>query len=68
MSIIKRMVTCYINDIPVTVPKGTTILQAAAKVGMHIPTLCHLDLHDIGVVNRQALCRICVVEDEKREL
>lgn len=68
MSIIKKMVTCYINDIPVTVPKGTTILEAAAKVGMHIPTLCHLDLHDIGVVNRQALCRVCVVEDVSKEL
>ncbi|WP_058485126.1 NADH-dependent [FeFe] hydrogenase, group A6 [Defluviitalea phaphyphila] len=50
----------------VVVPKGSTILQAAQKVGIHIPTLCHLDLHDIKMVNKAASCRICVVEVEGR--
>ncbi|NMA85161.1 MAG: 4Fe-4S binding protein [Epulopiscium sp.] len=48
----------------VEVPKGTTILEAAKQVGLFIPTLCHLDLHDIKMVNQTASCRICVVEVE----
>jgi len=39
------MITFYINDHEVTVPEGTTILQAAREIGVEIPTLCHLDLH-----------------------
>jgi len=50
----------------VEVPKGSTVLQAAQKVGVHIPTLCHLDLHDIKMVNKASSCRICVVEVEGR--
>lgn len=43
----------------VKVPLGTTILQAAKKIGAHIPTLCHHpDLCVAGV------CRICSVEIE----
>ncbi|NLP47118.1 MAG: 4Fe-4S binding protein [Epulopiscium sp.] len=48
----------------IEVPKGTTILEAAKKLGLFIPTLCHLDLHDIKMVNQTASCRICVVEVE----
>ena len=66
MKILHKMITCYVNDLPVTVEKGTTILEAARRVGVHVPTLCHLDLHDIGVVNKSANCRVCVVEDEAR--
>jgi len=36
-----RMVTLTIDDVEVTVPEGTTILDAAEKVGIKIPTLCH---------------------------
>ncbi len=61
------MVHITINDIPLEVPKGTTILEAADKIGVHIPTLCHLDLHDFGVVNKVASCRVCVVEDKARQ-
>ena len=50
----------------VEVPKGSTVLQAAHKIGIDIPTLCHLDLHDIKMVNKAASCRICVVEVEGR--
>ena len=46
----------------VEVPAGTTILEAAKKVGVKIPTLCHLDLHNTKMVNQSASCRICVVE------
>ena len=50
-------VNVKINGIPVTVPAGTTILDAARKVGVDIPTLCYLrDVNEIGA------CRICLVE------
>ncbi len=50
-------VNLKINGLPVTVPAGTTILDAANSVGIRIPTLCFLkDINAIGA------CRICVVE------
>lgn len=52
-----KMVNLTINDMPVTVPEGTTILEAARTVNIDIPTLCFLkDINEIGA------CRICVVE------
>ncbi len=52
-----KMVNLKINKIPVSVPEGTTILQAAKIAGVTIPSLCYLkDLNEIGA------CRICVVE------
>ena len=51
------MVNLKINDIPVTVPEGTTVLEAARAAGFKIPSLCYLkDVNEIGS------CRICVVE------
>lgn len=55
-----------IDDTQVMVSLGTTILEAAKKIGVQIPTLCHLDLHDTKMVNQAASCRICVVEVEGR--
>lgn len=56
------MVKLTINNRKVSVPEGTTILDAAAKVGIKIPTLCFLrGLNDIGA------CRICCVEVEGKE-
>jgi NADP-reducing hydrogenase subunit HndD len=53
----KKMVNLKINDIPVTVPEGTSVLVAARSVGIKIPSLCYLkDVNEIGA------CRICVVE------
>ena len=53
----KKMVSLRINDIPVTVPEGTTVLEAARSAGFNIPSLCYLkDVNEIGA------CRICVVE------
>jgi len=52
-------VTLTINDIKVTVEKGATILDAAKKVGVRIPTLCHHD--DLCVAGN---CRVCVVEQK----
>ena len=61
-----NMINITIDGKKVQVPAGSTILQAAQAVGIHIPTLCHLDLHDIKMVNQTASCRICVVEVEGR--
>jgi len=50
-------ITLTIDDIQVTVPKGSTVLEAAQKAGIFIPTLCQeKDLTKVGA------CRICVVE------
>ena len=51
------MFNIKINDIPYSVPKGSTILEAARYAGINIPTLCYMkDLNEIGA------CRVCVVE------
>ena len=56
------MVNLKINNIPVSVPKGTTILDAAKSVGISIPTLCFLkEINEIGA------CRVCVVELKGKE-
>lgn len=60
------MVNLKINGYDVSVPEGTTILDAAKKVNIEIPTLCYLDMHDIKMVNRTASCRVCLVEIEGR--
>ena len=46
-----------INGRPVSVPKGSTILEAAGKLGLAIPTFCH-----DPELSRYGGCRICVVE------
>ena len=46
-----------IDNLPVEVPDGTTILDAATKAGIRIPTLCYMkDVQAIGA------CRVCMVE------
>lgn len=51
------MVNLKINGISVSVPEGSTILQAAKAAGVEIPTLCYLK--DVNCVGS---CRMCVVE------
>jgi NADH-quinone oxidoreductase subunit G/[NiFe] hydrogenase diaphorase moiety small subunit len=54
-----KMVEITIDGNPITVPLGTTILEAARSLGIYVPTLCyHQDLCLAGV------CRVCVVEVE----
>ncbi len=60
------MIHLTINDTPVIVPEGSTILETARKIDITIPTLCHLDLHNIKMVNQVASCRVCMVEIEGR--
>ena len=52
-----QMIHLKINNMPVSVPKGTKILQAAQSIGIDIPHLCfHPDQR------AKARCRICSVE------
>lgn len=56
------MVTITIDGNVCEVPASMTILEAAASVGIKIPTLCYLkDLNEVGG------CRVCVVEVEGAE-
>jgi iron-only hydrogenase group A len=53
------MISLTINNLPVAVPEGTSLLGAARRAGIRIPTLCHVEgLQTIGA------CRVCVVEVE----
>jgi len=58
-SLIGAKTTVTIDGIEVTVPVGTTILKAARKIGVRIPTLCHHD--DLCLAG---VCRVCVVQVE----
>lgn len=51
------MVNLKINGISIEVPKGSTILEAAKKINIEIPSLCYL-----RGINAIASCRVCVVE------
>lgn len=52
-----NMLNIKINGQDVSVPAGTTILEAAKSINVHIPTLCYLkDINEIGA------CRMCLVE------
>jgi len=55
-----------IDNKEVEVEKGSTILQAAKKIGIDIPTLCYLNLEDLNIEHKPAGCRICVVEVKGR--
>ncbi len=56
------MVNLTIDNRSVSVPEGTTILDAAKELGIRIPTLCYLkEINEIGA------CRICCVEIEGKE-
>ncbi len=57
------MVNLTIDGIKVSVPEGSTILQAAQQVGINVPTLCY---HPDQAV--KANCRVCVCEVEGNRL
>jgi iron-only hydrogenase group A len=54
-----NMITIYINDKPYEVAPGQTIMQAADKLGYHIPRLCYHPKLSI-----EGACRVCIVEVE----
>lgn len=55
----KKMIRLNIDGEWIEVAEGTTILEAARQLNVHIPTLCY---HEDQAV--KAVCRICVVEVE----
>ncbi len=59
----KYKVNLKINNIPISVDEGTTILEAARQLNFKIPTLCHHD--DLCVAGN---CRVCVVEQKGARL
>jgi len=52
-----NMINITIDDKKISVPYGTTVLEAAKEVGIHIPTLCFLK-----DINEVASCRACIVD------
>ena len=53
------MIKLTLDNIPVEVPEGTSLLDAARRINVKIPTLCHLEgVQAIGA------CRVCLVEVE----
>lgn len=55
-----EQIEVFIDDIPVKVDPGTTVLQAAAMIGVEIPRFCY---HERLAVAGN--CRMCLVEVEK---
>ncbi len=55
-------VSITINGSKVDVPVGSTILDAANKLNIHIPTLCYCPDVGCGTANKPASCRLCLVE------
>ena len=53
----ENMINLTIDGVQVSVPAGSTVLEAARAANIHIPTLCYLkDVNQIGA------CRVCVVD------
>jgi NADP-reducing hydrogenase subunit HndD len=61
-----EMMKVTIDNKVIEVEKGTSILKAAQKAGIHIPTLCYLHLKDLNIEHKPAGCRICVVDVKGR--
>lgn len=61
------MVNANINGIDIEVENGISILDAAKKVNIHLPTLCHMHMIDGKTRNCKGTCRICVVEIEGKD-
>ncbi len=55
------MPTVTIDDKTIDVPAGTTILDAAAALGIEIPTLCYLEGYEPSTS-----CQVCLVKDRQR--
>ena len=53
------MIQLIINEMPVAVEPGTTVLEAARQHGIEIPTLCY-----VKAIRPNQACRLCVVEAE----
>ncbi len=56
-----KKITLFINEKTVKTEEGTTILNASAQTGIHIPALCYHEK-----INPHGACRLCLVEIEKK--
>ena len=54
-----ELVTINIDDKGLSVPKGTTVFQAATQAGIEIPHLCYFE-----GLKRTGACRMCLVDVE----
>ncbi|MGM0376176.1 MAG: NADH-dependent [FeFe] hydrogenase, group A6 [Bacteroidota bacterium] len=61
-----NLVKLTIDNKPVVVEKGTTLLEAAKSIGIKIPSLCYMKMDDLNFENKPGGCRVCVVEVEGR--
>jgi NADH-quinone oxidoreductase subunit G len=55
-----KLIHLKINDRDVQVPPGTSIIEAARRIGTEVPSFCYFP--ELAV---QAACRMCLVEVEK---
>lgn len=60
------LINITINNIKIQAEPGKTILECARENGVHIPTLCYINVHNTTMVNQVATCRVCMVEVEGR--
>ena len=56
------MIKLKINGMPLAVGENSTIVEAAKKLDIKIPTLCHMSLECFNLEHRIGSCRVCVVE------
>lgn len=56
------MIKVIINGVEYEASEDETILDVSKRNGYHIPTLCHLNMHDMNYENHPVSCRICMVE------
>lgn len=57
-----KIINLTIDQKPVVVNEGTSLLEAAKSIGIDIPSLCYMKLEDLNFENKPGGCRICVVE------
>ncbi len=60
------LINIKINNVPLQVEEGTSILAAARLLKIEIPTLCYTPMHLVHQHNNRASCRVCVVEIKGR--
>ena len=58
-----NLVNLTINNKSVSVPKGSTILDAAKKLNIKIPTLCHLNMSEVNIVHLVVYVWLALVKD-----
>lgn len=60
-----NLVNLTINGKPVSVPEGTSILDAAKTIDIKIHNLCYLKADEIRRLETCASCRVCMVETDR---